>query len=280
MAVDQNWRWVHNLLGTLDLQKVAWNISTFGGRQRMAAKKGGNIDVSYRDGTLWTPKDYEENELDLAMWVVGCGPDGEIPSDPSTQFQENLQTLRRMFNTDNVMGFLYKLHPVAGVDVVATCEIRHVIDFTTQAGATRAAFIVQMVIPEIWFRPLTLSGDESLTSRANGATWAVDIDSDVFMKDGWLTFQGDGAAASNFKLFNDSLGASHWMEYLGVVDPGETVIVDVKSWKATKDAVKVTGALNWSGQPQIFWLIPGVNNLRLVTNNAIKVQVAGRGAYW
>lgn len=282
MAVDQNWQWVHNYLGTLDLQQVAWNIATFGGRMRMAGRRGSNVAVSYRDGTLWTPKDYNENEIDLAMWVLGCNTDGTIPDDPPDVFWDNLQTLRRMFTTDLVQGNLLKMHPVLNESVVAQAEIRDVIDFVSQAGATRAAFIVRMVLPEIWFRPVVFYGDPAVVERSDTEEWTVTVDSDVFIKDPIIVLEETSGAASNVRIYNDSLGPTHWVIYQGTVGAGETVTIDVKNWKATLTPgdLKVTGAMDWSGQPQMMWLKPGENDLRLESASPVGVQVMAKGAYW
>lgn len=281
MPIEQNWTWIHNDIGTFDLNAVAWNITTFSGRTRMAPRRGENSEVTYRDGTLWTPKDYAENEIELAMWIIGCNEDGTIPDDPSAQFWANLKKLQRAFVTDRVMGFLQYTHPIENKAVIATCEVRERIDFTTMAGATRAAFIVRMHIPGVWFRDVNYFGESVSTSRANLATWDVDLDSDVMVKDPLLTLTGGVAAATNPKLYNLSLsGASNWAQYAGVVAPGQVLVIDPKTWRVTLDAVKVTGALVWSGQPQFFWLRNGINQIKLETDNAIGVKVQGKGAYW
>lgn len=286
MPIFQDWKYVHNLLGTFDLQNHAWNISQFGSRMRMAARRGGNNEVSYRDGTLWTAKDYEENELDLAMWVIGCEEDGDIPDDPSDQFWENVQALRRMFVTDQVLGRLHKFHPTQldglldPLEVFANVEVRDAIDFTSQAGATRAAFIVRFVLPEVWFKG-GLGGEAASTTRANDEEWTVTVDSDVFIKDPTILLTGVGAA-SNVTIHNDSLGAGHWVKYNGVLAAAETVSIEVGAYKAVFNpgALRVTGAIDWSGQPQMFWLKPGENDLRIETTGSVGVQVTALGKYW
>ena len=282
MAAPQDWTWNHpDLAAEVELQKAAWNISTFGGRKRMASRRGQNNEVSYRDGSLWTPKDYNEHEIDLAMWVVGSEEDGDIPDDPSDQFWLNLQTLQRAFVTDRQLGTLTYMHPVGDKLVTAEAEVADVIDFSTHAGATRAAFIARLILPKVHFRDVAYFGDAISTSRANGATWNFAFDSDVMVRDPLITLEGLGSAATNPKIFNTALSATdNWVQYAGVISPGDEVIIDPEHWRATINGAKATGALVWSGQPQFFWLKNGTNSFLVETDNALGVQSQGKGRYW
>lgn len=250
----------------------------------MAGRRGGNVQVQYRDGTLWTPKDYDEKEIELAMWVVGADPVTGVPdADPESKMWENLETLRRLFVTDSALGYLTYRHPVQDKDVVAQVEVRETIDFKTMAGATRAAFIVRMHVPGVWFRDPGFVGESVYTSRADTAQWTVTVDSDVMVKDPVIWLRATGTTPTNVKIYNETLSAAdHWIANLDVMAAGEEIEIDVGRWRATLDGVtRVTGNIDWSGNPQFFWLAPGVNDLKMeVTAGPVDVKITAKGAYW
>ncbi len=285
MPVVQDVRWQPPFASSpTSLQKLGFNISTIGGRLDMTHRRGRNVNVQYRDGTLWTPKDYAEKELELAMWVIGADEDTGVPaSDPESEMWANLENLRRLFVTDSKLGFLTYRHPVQNKDIVAECEVRSQIDFQTMAGATRAAFIVTMHTPGVWFRDPGFVAETVFTSRANAEQWTVNIDSDVLIKDPVIWLKAATGTPSNVQIFNESLSAAdNWVKYTDVFVTGEEVEIDVGAWRATLDgATRVTGNVQWSGNPQFFWLKPGQNDLKIeVTGGPIDVKIAAKGAYW
>jgi hypothetical protein len=151
------------------------------------------------------------------------------------------------------------------------------------AGSTRAAFIVTLNVPDVWFRDPTLLGEGSYVSRADTDQWAVTIDSDVILKDAQISLLANGNTPANIKIYNESLSAAdNWIQYSDVMQDGEEVIIEMKTWRATLDgATRVTGNVVWSGQPQFFWLIPGQNDLKMeVTGGPVDVKVQAKGAYW
>lgn len=284
MAVDQNWRYTPPFQSEFDLQQAAFNIATFGGRTRMAALRGDNVKVPYRHGTIWTPKYYDEQKLTLAMWVIGANPTTGVPdTDPQAKMWSNLATLERVFSMGHLQqGVLKKLHPVQNKDVVAEAVVEGVVDFTTEAGATRAAFTVDFVLPKVWFEDPALLGETVFTSRAHNATWSIAIDSDVPM-DAIVSFRAAAGTPSNPKLLNTSLSAAnHWVQLNDVFATSDEIVINPTLWTAVKNGtLVVTNNVRWSGQPQFFQLLPGTNNLKLeVTNGPIEVKVQAKGRYW
>jgi len=280
MVDSQDWR----IDGT-QLQTLGFNIATMGGRQRMAAARGGNIAVPYRHGTLWTPKYYEEQDLSLAMWVIGADPiTGDIPSDPQVDFYSNLETLQQLFSGLDVLKVLTKKHPTLAADVVANCEVVDQVDFSSEAGATRAGFVVDLVLPEVWFEPGAYSTDGGPTVRADTAQWTVAVGGDVDTNAIRITLNAATGTPSNIRLTNESLGdgTDHYVDYLDVFATSEEVIIDVEAWTAELDGTtNVVNNVDWSGQPQFFRLSPGNNDLLLaVTGGPITVTFEWKAKYW
>lgn len=279
-----SWYWqpAHQATET-NLQTLAWNITTLGGRLRMAGRRGENVLIPFREGRLWVPKTYEETELTLAMWVVGCEQDGSIPADPSDQFWENVEVLKRLFWTDRALGILSYDHRTAGVRVFGEAEIVDEIDFQTDAGATRAAFTVDFVLPKVWFRPSVFEGPAEPQLRSDESTWSREFASDVPIKDGLVTFSSAGGSSSaNPTLFNESLSnTDHWVRYASVLAVDDVVVIDVGEWNATLNGTDdVSNNLNWSGQPEFFQVIPGENDFRFTGEGITGVSVQAKGRYW
>lgn len=266
----------------VDLQTHAFNIATFGGRTSVAARRGDNLVVPYRHGRLWTPKYFEEQELTLAMWVIGADKTtGVIPSNPKQKLFENIQTLQKLFSAEG-LHTLSAVHEVTGATVEAIVEVADVIDFTTMAGATRAGFVVTLIVPEVWFKDQTLKGDVDYVSRANNDTWSVDVTSDVETHEIVLSFDGDAGGQTNPKLINESIGSDCWVQLSDVLGPSEVIVIDVNKWTAVLNGTtNVVNNVDWSGQPRFFRLKPGTNNLKLeVGSGPIKTKLQWKGLYW
>lgn len=273
-----------------DLNEHAFAIGTAGWKFTMPPQRGENVVVPYRDGRIWVPKRYDQRRLDLPMFVIGAELDGSIPAAKSQRdkLYENVRTLQRLFSTWRDLKTLQVVDPTLGT-IVADAEVTDQVDFTTQAGATRAAFVTTLYVPTVWFEDAAYSDDSSgaYTSRGTGATWSVDVTTDVptHLIRVWLRNPvGSGVTPSNMKLYNESLSATdHWVQLQDVLQEGDEVVIDVIRWHAylTADDSSKVNAVQWSGQPDFFELRRGINNLKLeVTDGPVEIRVEWKGRYW
>lgn len=82
------------------LNTMAKNIETLTGRGGIPELLGDNIQVPYKVGRIWRPKEPDSRTLTLAMWVIGCDNDGGYPTGDVAQhklFNENWDGLKRLF---------------------------------------------------------------------------------------------------------------------------------------------------------------------------------------
>lgn len=85
------------------LYTLAYNVWTLAGRENIPPVVGSNVDIPYRDGSIWIPKTFDQRLVTLGMWVKGTDVDGNLPDGFATpeeaaraQFNSNLRTLKRL----------------------------------------------------------------------------------------------------------------------------------------------------------------------------------------
>jgi hypothetical protein len=132
-------------VGGVSLDNLAWNVRTVGGRFGTAGRRGSNISLGGLDGSRWRPKPLAELVQELDMWIVGCNPDGSMPSVVSLQravrdrYDLLLRTLAQQHGLTEVVDTLSQRRCYA--------EVQAPIGPSTMAGATRAEVLVPLVIP-------------------------------------------------------------------------------------------------------------------------------------
>jgi hypothetical protein len=269
------------------LQQLGFNISTLGGRLRTADSRGENVLRPFNDGRLWVPKLYDERELTLPMWVVGAEPDGSIPidGDRQRQLRENVRALRQLFSLDGGLKLLQVDDPELGV-LEAWAEARNVLDFSTEAGATRAVFAPTLYLPGVYLATQDEQGETgSAVPRADNDTWAFTVNGDVAADDHLsIIFQATTASSTLPRLTVQ--GTGEWVETEHVFADDEVMLIDVGAWRAYDPASQAvrTNTLRWSGRR--FLQIPrGAQTLRfdIITpggSGSFNVKVTYRPRYW
>ena len=269
-----------------EINSYAWNIGMGGWRFRTASKRGSNPVVAYRDGRTFVGKYFEERTLSLPMWVIGADPDdGIVPVDPGARDQlfENLRALQRLFSTDKATKTMTIYDPYLNKTVEGEIEVIDVIDFSTMAGLTRAVFMPTIVLPGVWWRDVTALYDvATLTTRADLDTWVATVDTDVEISDPTITIQGLAGGTTSPKILNMS-DSSHFVQYLGEIANGETLIISCGSYSATLEGSDASNLLAWgTGRREMFVLKNGTNTLKYngVGADDAKVRVTWKGCYW
>lgn len=234
----------------IDLDTLAFNIRTRSGRSRTPPRRGKNVDVSGRSGTVWTPgKKHTSNTIVLPMWVIGADEEGRVPRDGTMRelFQANLDRLLRLFSADTVE--LLDPMPDGSVRRIVG-QVLDVIDPDIQAGGTRAEFAVSLTTTEAYWADVNpVSASKTGTGRwevvpFSGAT--------AVMEDLALKFTGP---STNPKLTNPK---GVFCGYNAVLTDSQSVIIDCAAWTVT--GVGFTAAyssLNKGGDARWFVLEPG-----------------------
>jgi hypothetical protein len=164
-------------VGGVSLDSLVWNVRTRAGRWGTAARRGGNIPMSGMDGTVWTPnKPLDEMEVDLDMWILGCGTDGSMPDSAAgkTLVRQRRDQLYRL------MANQRSLFEVVDTESNRRCmaELGGGVSPVVQAGGTRAEVTFPLLVPAGCWEDgsavttsnmvLTASGSYTLTGLGGG----------------------------------------------------------------------------------------------------------------
>ncbi len=110
-------------LDGINISNLAYNVKSRAGGWTTPGKVGSNIRVPNRHGAFWTPsKVFDEGQLTLSMWAVGCNEDGTLPvnEDAKKKVLDNLDQLTSLFGTTNR---LLTLRKHTGSDVALINEL-------------------------------------------------------------------------------------------------------------------------------------------------------------
>jgi hypothetical protein len=157
------------IVNGVDLNTLAYNISTRTGRSRTPPRRGKNVQIASQHGDVQVPgKKYAGNSLVLPMWVIGADEDGNVPRDGSMRalMHHNLDRLLRIFGAPVVE----LLDPMPdGTVRRITGEVLDIIDPDIQAGGTRAQFSVTVQTWSAFWE------DTSVVSAAKVGTGVWDV---------------------------------------------------------------------------------------------------------
>lgn len=244
MAIDGGY---DTLIDGKSLRSFAWNVKTYGGIMGVPAKRATDREVPGQHGVLHIGGEtYEAGQIILDMWVLGCKEDGSIPpagTRARDQMMQNVRFLTRMFSKSG----LRQIRQESDLGVVECYgKLVQSLDFTTQAGVTRAEFKVELVVPHPFWRSLT-DATQTLTPSGvlGGVTlgeWAGAIGPQTGLK-----YEVKGPWSSP-KLRNPITG--QWVQYEGSLTSSQTWVLDgwtsmVGSTNVLKDTVRGGVGSTW-----------------------------------
>lgn len=161
-----------------------FGVSTRTGRYNVPARRGENVVLPGRSGSLWTPnKPFEEGVGALAVWVVGARhANGEIIPPASVSearwfFEKNMNEVMRFFTQPHRLSILRAAQPInpdAPNDPpkvrVTAVEWREWGEPEVTAGGTRAEWAIAYTIPSTWW----VDEQETSFSRQGPGTLAFE----------------------------------------------------------------------------------------------------------
>lgn len=205
----------------VDLSTLAYNVESLTGRLSTPPRRGNDVDVPGRHGTIRSPgKKYTAGTVVLPMWVVGSD-DGWFPVGVDNQelLYKNIDTLTRVFGSDTI-ELIHTLPDNSTRRIVG--QVLETIDFTSQAGGTRATFAVTLSTADpFWEDVLDTTAIKSGTGTWNvfeffGATAPMD---DLVIK-----FTGP---CTNPRITNSS---GVYVQYNAVLTGSQTISIDCSNW--------------------------------------------------
>jgi hypothetical protein len=241
------------------LNTLAWNIQTLQGRARVPILRGDDIDIPYRAGQVWRQKFPGPRVLTLAMWVLGCRPDGTVPSiSARAQFNENRDALLRLFYSPDAQITLTKRWQMSSGLLVASAKAELVGDMDPgMLGSDGAQFVVDLKLADPYF--YAPSSVFNLT-LATGTAVLNNPGHDRIRK-GTLRFNGP---LTNPRLTNTTAAPDIWAQYTGVIAGGNWVELDLDLFTAVNQAsTSVLSAITHDGARKWMELLVGNNSLTL-----------------
>lgn len=213
------------------LNTLAKNVSSLTGRLKVPSRRGENITVPGRHGTLRTTrKFYDQGDIVLPMWVRGCDDDGLVTSSRE-EFYSNVDQLAKLFNPGD--GLLEVVHTLPdGSARRAWAECTEAIDFSVSSGShgfPLGKFSVALKMPSPFWEETTVTsidlpvGLVGSVNQLDGTT--APIDDAVFTITGPATNPRVEALYNNVTMENPT-----WFQYSGTVPATKTLTVDIGQW--------------------------------------------------
>lgn len=250
------------------LNTLAYNITTYGGsRLSPPGVRGGNLTIPGRPGVMFMNKELDTLSYTLNMWVQGCAPDGSFPTDHLSQyeFNKNWQMLRRLLFTTRRLMKVTKRWFDADVNA-----IRSAVGYAqfngglepSMTGRGRAAFSIDLLFPDPFFYE---PARELQVSTTQQKTWQETVPGD------WRTMSIDvqvaGARVNPKITITHPDGTQTWVQYLGTINAGEVLNIDVQNFSATLTTSTTTrvvsGNIRHAGAAPWLTLDPGANTIFL-----------------
>lgn len=248
-------QWEYN---GISLNTKAWQVIEVSGLGTPKTR-GNNIEIPYKNGKRNTKKYYDEKPLIFGMVVNGVDPiTGIVPAGKTgnEQLHDNIDYLNLIFGRRGEFT-LKRIMPNGNVRE-AKAEVYGDTDYTIK-DMTSCKFTVEFLLADPFFYSATKVTELRNITEAQTTFAHQNMGNAPALKH-LITLTGPLA---NPVIENLSNGV--WLQYLGVINNGETVIIDTENFNCFKGSLNVISALKHAGD--INWLIlePGQNNIKIIS---------------
>lgn len=241
----------------VDLSSLCYNVASLTGRWTGPPRRGKDIDVPGRHGTVRSPrKKFSAGTVVLPMWVLGCTETGGVPPDASNQevLYANIDKLTRLFSSNQV-ELVHQLPDGSLRRIVG--QVMDALDLSSMAGGTRAEFAVSLVTAGAFWEDV----DSIIATRSGTGLWDVVPfeGATAPMDDLVVKFTGP---STNPRITDnapvDSSASGVYVAYNAVLTGSQSVAVDCKTWTVTGTGITAAySAVDHGGDPRWFVMQPG-----------------------
>lgn len=211
----------------LDLSEYATISESLAGLMTIAKRRGDNLRVPGRHGTLHTPRKlYDENTIVIPFLIAGTKPDGSLPigSSDREEIYHRADELCRVFAADTIT-LEHTLPDQTSRRLVG--EVLDVVSFTRNLGVLPVIASVKVAIRAaypFWVDASTVTA--SMTVPTGGQGLLVEFaDSTAPIDQMLVTFVGP---ISNPTIAAPSTGV--YLAYDRVIPAGQKLVVDTSAW--------------------------------------------------
>lgn len=261
------------------LNTLAYNVRTKTGRWNVAAVRGANQQLPGRHGTLFSPqKVFDEGSFVIQGYVLGQSVAGAKTLTGKQYVETHVDTLTQLFGKRGALLDVRQVR-VDGTTRQAFAEVVATYGFDSMAGATRAEFAVELVIPGAFWQD---TGDVTFASTigigASTQTLTQFVGATAPMDELVYTVRG---AATNPRLTDPTTG--QWVQYTGTVSASLDLVINAKTWAATNNGTAVLANMSHGGGAR--WLVTsGVASPQVTLSGSgfganTRLTVVGRRKY-
>jgi hypothetical protein len=235
-----------------NLMTLAYNVRSLGIDESLPDRRGGNILVPGINGRTYVSKDYEQRTIEIALWMHTRGT-ATSSTVSAANAGTNIETLTALFGGDGT----HTLTRTRGTTTLtATVEVQKV--RIQPLGPYHYNLGLSLVMPDpFWYATGTTTASGSVGS---GTTTISAINNGTYpVERAIATFTTSaGTGITNLTLTSGST----WVKYTGVVDDGDTLIIDTGNFTATLNGSSVLGSITHNTSYTRWLSIPrGTNNV-------------------
>lgn len=282
-------------INDVSLHQYGWSVATVGGsRYNLPPKRGENIKLAGRPGTMHRPKLADSRTVTLVMWLTGAVPGvdplddplGAMSDDPTLQWNDSWDFLRRAVwqpNGEQVDLTRRWFLTVNGVKTLVTATAKAEIADTmdpTMTGRTRADFAMTLLLADPFYYG-TQQVQQVDISKDVGTPEEPAVDNTVTVFNPGHDYAGfgfggglevdfvcdadSGVKLKNPRLTNLSLSPDVWLQYKGEISQGVTIrhnIEDFLAYQVSNNNNYIFNVAHGGAKP---WMLlgPGDNALKL-----------------
>lgn len=256
----------------VSLHQFGWSAATVGGaRYDLPPRRGENIKLAYRIGTIHRPKLPDSRIVNLVMWVTGTDPaTGLSTGDSRLRFNDSWDFLRRLVWKPNGAQVTLTRRwwlTVSGVPTLVSADAKAEIADTmtpTMTGRHRADFTMTLLLADPYFY-----GNQVTVNLPKGTP--VSVNNPGHDTAGSSNFQVDLIGPlTNPVLTNATPTPNVWAKYGAVIPSGQTVTLDIPTFQATAVGTSpgnVIGFISHSGSRNLMGLAQNANLLTLTADS-------------
>ena len=235
-----------------NLMTLAYNVRSMGIDESLPARRGDNILIPGINGQTYVSKDYEQRNIEIAMWMHTRGT-ATSSTVSAANAGTNIETLTALFGADGT----HTLTRTRGTTTLtATVEVRNVRIEPQGPYHYNVGLSLTMADP-FWYATSTTTATTGFSSVptnlsvTNNGTYQAERVTITL-----TTASGNGITNPKFTC------GSTWVQYTGVVDNGEVLVINTGAYTATVDGVSVLGNITHNTSYTRWLAIPrGTNNV-------------------
>lgn len=225
-------------------------------------KRGGNIVVPFRHGSVFSEKYYSERNLSFGVAISAAS---------ATALESTFDNMRKLFGRSTEATLTATMEDTTTRTILAAVEDQLNVDRLT---ATLAKVVINFKCSEPFFRSGTILADNTTTISAG--TVAMSVVHTGTAPETKPTIRLIGPL-NNTVITNSTTG--HVLTYSGTIASTGTVTITMAStgeYTATNNGTNVISSITHSGGPTFMAFNPGTNTLSIVntggTTGTVKVS--------